>query len=251
MNFDIFIPVRLSSTRLANKAMIDLNGKPIIKYLIERMQHTKNIKNVVVCTTTNTSDDKLSEYLQRENVEFFRGSEKDILGRFLNAARKLDTDFIIAVDGDDIYADPSIVDNLVGECKKTNADYVQIKGVPVGFTPIGIKKSALEKICTLKKSENTETGYGRFFTQTNLFNVCDLTITTRKFMPNLRLSLDYKEDFDVAKEIFGALGNDFHLEDVLKFLEVRPDLMKTLNDLENKWNKHWDTNLSDISLKDI
>ena len=34
MNFDIFIPIRLGSKRLPNKALLTIDEKPIIKYLI-------------------------------------------------------------------------------------------------------------------------------------------------------------------------------------------------------------------------
>jgi spore coat polysaccharide biosynthesis protein SpsF len=88
MKCDVFIPVRLLSARLPNKALKEINGKPIIKYLIERIQSAKKIHDIVVCTTTHESDDKLVEFLEKEKINVFRGSEKDILSRFLNAARK-------------------------------------------------------------------------------------------------------------------------------------------------------------------
>ena len=252
MNYDIFIPVRLQSSRLPNKAMISLNGKPIIKYLIDRLQHTKKIRKIVVCTTTHESDNKLVEFLKKEKILIFRGSEKDILARFLDAAKQFGTDLIVAVDGDDIYSDPSYVDKIVTEFEQTNADYIHLVETPVGFLPLGIKTSALEKICKLKKTDNTETGYGRFFTENNLLDVRALNPHLKiKFPEKLRLSLDYKEDLDVTREIFGTLGNDFHIEDVLKLLKEKPELLKIISNLEEKWNEHWNKNLSDASIKDI
>jgi len=252
MKCDVFVPVRLLSTRLPDKALKEINGKPIIKYLIERLQHSKKMRNLVVCTTTHESDDKLVEFLEKEKINVFRGSEKDILIRFLNAAKQFDTDFIIAVDGDDIYSDPEYVDKIIAEFEKTNADCVQILEIPVGFTPIGFKKTALEKICKLKKTDNTETGYGRFFTETNMFQVKNLEPRLRTKSPkNLRLSLDYKEDFDLANVIFKELGNDFHIEDVLKLLQEKPKLLKMVNNSESKWNEHWNKNLADLSTRDM
>lgn len=252
MKCDIFIPVRLLSTRLPNKALKVIDRKPIIKYLIERLRNSKKIREIIVCTTMHSSDDKLVEFLTKEKIHVFRGSEKDILVRFSDAAKKFGTDFIIAVDGDDIYSDPSYVDEIISEFERTDADYIQILGIPVGFTPIGIKSSALEQICKLKKTDNTETGYGRFFTENNLFDIKNLTPKLNvNFPKNLRLSLDYQEDFDVAKEIFKSLGNNFHIEDVLKLLIERHDLLAIMNDLESRWNEHWNKNLADSSIRDI
>ncbi|MGH2612169.1 MAG: cytidylyltransferase domain-containing protein [Rhabdochlamydiaceae bacterium] len=252
MKYDVFIPIRLESTRLPNKALLELDGQSVIKYLVDRLRLSRKICNIVVCTTTDQSDDKLVEYLRNQNISTFRGSEKDILVRFLDAARHFDTDFIVAVDGDDIYSDPDIVDLIVKEFEKTNAEFIQILGIPVGFTPIGIKKSALENICKLKKTNNTETGYGRFFTENNLFNKRSLSVKTNiHFSKNLRLSLDYPEDFEIAKRIFAKLGNNFHFNDVLKVLNEDHELLKIVQSLESKWNEHWQKNLADSSIKDI
>ena len=85
-----------------------MQGKPIIKYLIERLQHAHEIRNIIVCTTNQKSDDPLIEYLKNEKIMYFRGNEKDILVRFLDAANQYNTDFIVSVDGDDIYTDPTV-----------------------------------------------------------------------------------------------------------------------------------------------
>ncbi|HZS74966.1 MAG TPA: NTP transferase domain-containing protein [Candidatus Nitrosotalea sp.] len=252
MNCDIFIPIRLRSSRLPNKAMKEINGKPIIKYLIERLQKSSMIRNIVVCTTIHESDNKLVEFLKNEKIKVFRGSEKDILDRFLNAAKEYHTEFLIAVDGDDIYADPSYVDDLVREYQRTKADYIQILGVPIGFTPVGIKITALEKICRLKMTDNTETGYGKFFTDNDLCEIKSIRPSLKTNFPEgLRLSLDYQEDYELAKKIFNELGNDFDIDSVLKFLNERPELLRMLSDLELRWNEHWKKNLANFSVRDI
>ena len=251
-NFDIFIPVRLSNTRLPKKAMKTVNGKPIIKYLIERLQSAKKIRNIVVCTTTNANDDPLVEYLKKEKVMVFRGSEKDILLRYLDAAKNFSTDFIVSVDGDDIYTDPFYVDKVVDEFEKTNADYVDMVGFPFGIASVGIKISALKKICDLKKTDNTETGYRLFFTKNDIFKIRNLELPSHiQFPQNLRLTLDYEEDFLLAQKVFDALGNNFHLEDILELFEKNPELLKITDNLEKRYKEHWNNNLANTSIRDI
>ena len=250
--FDIFIPVRLSNTRLPKKAMKTVNGKPIIKYLIERLQSAKKIRNIVVCTTTNANDDPLVEYLKKEKVMVFRGSEKDILLRYLDAAKNFSTDFIVSVDGDDIYTDPFYVDKIVNEFEKTNADYVDMVGFPFGIASVGIKISALKKICDLKKTDNTETGYRLFFTKNDIFKIRNLELPSHiQFPQNLRLTLDYEEDFLLAQKVFDALGNNFHLEDILELFEKNPELLKITDNLEKRYKEHWNNNLANTSIRDI
>ena len=244
------MPVRLGSTRLPKKQMKIIKGKPILKHIVERLKHAKNIKDIVICTTTKKTDDPLVNYLKSENIKFFRGNEHDLLVRFRDASRQFKTNLIVIVDGDDIYTDPLYVDKVVEKFEKTNADYISGDGFPHGFVPIGIKRTALEKICKLKISDNTETGYREFFTDTNLFD-CKYIKPKKdlKFPKNLRLTLDYKEDFLFAKEIIGQLGTNFHLKDILELLDKEPRLLKLIDGIDEKWNKYYKTNYTDLSIK--
>ncbi len=252
MKFSIFIPVRLQSKRLPKKALKEIDGKPMIQLLIERLQKIKDVENIIVCTTDHYTDDELVVFLEKINVLFFRGSINDILDRFLKTAQKFKTDFIIVVDGDDIYSDPNHIEKMISEYKKSSADCYHIVGVPIGFTPIGFKTSTLTKICSLKNTTDTETGYGQFFLNKKLFKIHEIYFKLKTpFHEDLRMSLDYETDFQIAKKIFKEFGNDFHMEDILKFLSEHPKTLNELIKLQTKWNQHWNENLSDTSIRDM
>ncbi len=110
----------------------------------------------------------------------------------------------------------------------------------------------MKKICLIKKSNNTETGYKQFFTNTGLFKVNHIDLQESFHFPkNTRLSLDYEEDFQLAKEIFSILGNDFHKSDLSKLFKNNPDLLKITDGLEERYKIHFSQNQTDISTKDI
>ena len=252
MNCDVFIPIRLSNTRLPKKALKEINEIPVVKYLIERIKKSKKTRNVIVCTTKNEKDDELVKFLEKENYMFYRGSESDILTRYLNAAKNFDTDFIVSVDGDDIYSDPDYVDKMISIYEKTNADYIDMVNFPFGIASVGIKRDALVKVCELKKTDNTETGYRLFFHDEKIFKVHKMKPEENiKFPKNLRLTLDYQEDLDLARKIISKLGNDFHLEDIIKIFEKNPKLLQITDNLEERYKQHWDRNVADTQLKDI
>lgn len=245
---DIFIPVRLGNTRLPSKALKIFNNKPLLFYLLQRLKKTKKIRNIVVCTTENPSDDLLVDFLTKNNYDVFRGSEKDILKRFFDASKQFKSDFIINVDGDDIYTDPNYIEKLIDKFEETNADFVDMEGFPFGFRSIGFTKTALEKICTLKTTENTETGYRDFFVN-NTSIIKQKLIYKNPFPKNLRFSLDYPQDFELAKIVFNKLGNDFHLEDLINLFNKEPELLKITDGLDELWNKHYTKNLASFSFK--
>ncbi len=249
MNCDIFIPVRLASTRLPRKQMKLINGKQIILHLVERLKSCNNIRKIIICTTNLSSDDSLVELLKNNEIDFYRGSEKDLLDRFLCAAREFQTDFIVNVDGDDIYTDPFYVDEVVKNFHDTNANYIDMIGFPFGLRLFGFSRKALEKAYELKNTNDTETGYRDFFTTIPQLNEHKIMYVDKEFSKNIRLSLDYEEDLMLAKEIFNKLGNFFHLSDILKLFENKPDLLKITLNLEKKWEQHFNKDLTNFSIR--
>ncbi|EPA05348.1 cytidylyltransferase domain-containing protein [Candidatus Nitrosarchaeum limnium] len=160
-NVDIFILARLDSKRLPKKQLSLIGGVPVLKLLINRIKFAKKFRKIIVCTTTRNTDDPLIEFLEKEKIEYFRGNEKDILDRLLNAAKFFQTDIIIDVQGDKIYTDPKYIDKVIDKLKESNVDFISGSDNSRtfnpsdhfihGIIPCGYKTSILEKICNLKK----------------------------------------------------------------------------------------------------
>ena len=199
MNIDVFIIARLSSSRLPEKHLKLINGKPAILHLIQRVEKSKKIRKIVVCTTNLKSDDRFVDILKKENIDVFRGHSDDVLKRIFDAARNYNTDIIIDVEGDKIYTDPKYLDEVIDEFQDSQLDYVtgndsKNKFNPShgihGIIPAGFTIKALEKICEFKKTDNTDTGYKEFFLG-NQFKVKYIVPENIKEFPKeLRLFLE-------------------------------------------------------------
>lgn len=245
-----FIPVRLSSTRLPGKALINICGKPAIQYLIETVKSVKNLDGIVICTTTNPNDDKIVEFARQLKVNIFRGNEMDILDRFKNAALEFKVENIIIIDGDDLFCELEFIEQTVAELEKNKFDYVYWKNLPLGTTPVGIKTSALVKICDEKNTENTETGWGRFFTQTDMFNVKYLTSDNLELLDlDIRLTLDYREDLALFKEILMNLEWPFNLKDIVRLLNDRKDIKDLNKSVKDDYWKNFENKSAQIKMK--
>lgn len=249
---DVFVPVRLNSSRLPQKHLQLINGKPALKHLLERLQKCKKIRQIIICTTNHPTDDLLIEFLEQEKIKYFRGSEHDILQRFLDAAEKFGSDIIIDVEGDKIYTDPFYVDEIAEQLTKNpELDFIigndsETVFNPAnhfihGFVPAGIRKDALKKICRLKKTNNTETGYREFFLTPKLFKTKYLVLDKTKFSDNVRLTLDYDEDLELAQKIFEKLGTNFNINNVYQLLDNRPELLSITENIIEKWKKNYET----------
>ena len=258
MRIDIFIPARLGSKRLPKKHLKEINGIPVIKYLLDRLKSCRSINRIIVCTTNLKQDNELVEYLQKEGILTFRGSETDILYRFLDAAKYFGTEIIIDVEGDKIYTDPKYVDLIVNSLQNSNVDFItgndsSEKFDPTfwfhGFVPAGFKVNALAKICGLKKTDNTETGYKEFFTSNDIIKCKFLLPETNIIISKKnRFTLDYPEDYELYKKIFQELGNNFGVKQVINLIKSKPELQKIIEPAIEKWEKSYKKDLTDFSL---
>src|SRR4051812_48719033 len=88
------IEARMSSSRLPGKVLADVEGRPALLRLVERLRRADTINDIVVATTTKTSDDSLVLLLEREGIRCFRGSEDDVLQRVVEAHRMMKTDIV-------------------------------------------------------------------------------------------------------------------------------------------------------------
>ena len=258
MNIDIFIPAHLNSKRLPKKHLQLINGKPVLQHLVERLTHCKEIRNIIVCCTTDPNDDELINFLQTKNIKFFRGSEKDILQRFLDAADQFSTDIIVDVEGDKIYTDPIYVDKIANFLKNSNIDFMIGNDSKTNFNssnhfvhgvvPAGFKKQALKKICKLKKTNDTETGYYEFFIKSKDIKSEFLVIDTDDFLNKIRLTLDYPEDLQLAEKVFESLGTGFPKDKLINLFKSRSELISITEKINKKWELNYEKNKTDLIL---
>lgn len=240
MKIGAFITVRLGSTRLPNKALLKIKGKSTIVHLIERIKKAKNLDMIVLCTTSNSEDKKLIKVAKEQNINYFAGDEKDIIKRHYDAANFHDLDFIINVDGDDLFCDPEYIDEIAKEARENFKlyDVISTKNLPFGVNSFGYKKEILRKIFEAKEANDTETGWGEFFRENVDLKKKKINARERHSDIKPRLTLDYKEDFDFFKAIFDDLyeeGKYMSLDEIMQFLRENPDLLAINKSIEKEY----------------
>ena len=246
----IFITVRSGSTRLPNKALLKINEKTTIEYLIDRVKNSQLANSIILCTTILPEDDKLCEIAKSNNIKYYRGSIKDKLERWKGACEKYNVDFFITADGDDIFCEPELIDLAIDQYKNTNADFIKTDEVVCGAFTFGIKYKALKKVCDIKYTEDTEMMWV-YFTDTGLFDVEKLKNIPKEYKrKDIRMTLDYKDDFNFFKHIIEYFdGNKFGLRDILSYIDDNPEVSKINYYLEQNWSENQNNNIK-LILKD-
>ena len=236
----IFIAVRMKSTRLPKKALLKIKGKTVIEHLIDRLKTSRMADLIVLCTSTNPDDAILAKTAVKNGIEGFQGSEDDKLERFLGAAEKYGVDLMAAVDGDDIFCDAVYIDKIIQTLIDTGADMVKCDKLPLGTACNGIKIEALKKVCQIKLESDTEV-WGGYFTDTGLFRVETLEPDDPELIrPDIRLTLDYPEDFKLFEAIFDGLyvpGSVFSLKEIVTFFNKNPQLLEINREVHQQYLK--------------
>ena len=116
------IPARIGSSRLPGKVMMPILSKPLLGYLLDRLERCLDLDELVVATSDKSENDPIQSYCDDRGMPCFRGSETDVLDRLLQALRWRDAATGVLVFGDCPLIDPAIV-TLAVEYYRANSQY--------------------------------------------------------------------------------------------------------------------------------
>lgn len=242
MNIGFLITARLKSSRLPYKLLLELNNRKVICHMIERLKLSEILDHIIICTSTNPQDKPLVDIAAIENVDCFLGSEEDVIRRLYEASKKFKLDYVLNVTADCPLVSIEYFENIVDKYMETNADLVRCLDLPRGLFSYGLKIDAMKKVCEIKKSNETEV-WGRYFTDTGLFNVSDIDVPP-EHRRDYRLTLDYHDDFELFKKIFDHFGKDTYktsISDIIRYLDENPRVVEINKHCEEMYRKRFES----------
>ncbi len=117
------IQARLGSTRLPYKMMLSLHGKPIIEWVVKRVQKSKLLDDIIVAIPISEDNDVLAKYILELGVKVYRGSESNVLNRFYEAVKDKSVIHIVRICADNPLIDGNEIDNLIKFYQNNSCDY--------------------------------------------------------------------------------------------------------------------------------
>ena len=238
------IQARMNSTRLPGKAMMDLAGRPLLHHVFERILSTAGVDRVVLATCEEEESGQLIRLAESMGISVFVGSRDNVLERFWQASEKFGGDLIMRATGDNPFADPGYAALTIEAMIASGADLCYFPDLPLG-TGVGmVKKSALDEAYRMSDRPHQlehVTPYIREHPERFNLLVRDLGIAIP--FPKLRLTVDTREDYDLAKAIYGSCyhGAPFPLDEVVRFLEKNPGLLAINSNIEQRPMTHSST----------
>lgn len=230
------VQARMGSSRLPNKVLMNLNGKPVLERVIERLKKSKKIDKIIIATSVNSENIAIEELCDSKNVLCFKGSEEDVLDRYYQTCKffNIDTnDHVVRITADCPLIDYEIVDNIIIRHIENKNDYTSntiVPSFPDGldceiFTFLSLEKAWKNAVLSSEREHVTLyiKNHPELFKLENILNDEDLS--------DLRWTLDEQEDFEFINQIYSFFSNSeiFLSNDILNVLRENPDLLK-IND---------------------
>ncbi len=224
------IQARMGSTRLPGKVLADICGQPLLRRLIQRVVAVPQIDDVVVATTTESTDDVLSNWCIENSISVFRGSPDDVLDRFWQCAQRHKSEFIVRVTADDPLKDSEIIGKALELCNSTpEVDYASNTlepTYPEGLDIEVMRYRALERAANearLPSEREHVTPY--IWKHPDIFVLRNFGM--QPDLSNWRWTVDKPADLELVRRIYAQFSDQplVSYRDVIAWLNDHPEIL--------------------------
>jgi spore coat polysaccharide biosynthesis protein SpsF len=222
------VVARMNSSRLPKKALLDVEGVSLIMRIVERLNESKMVDKVVICTSSHRDDVVLVELAKTNNIGYIAGSEKDVLSRLMDASKKYGADIVIRVTGDNPFTDSDIIDDMVEHHIKIEAEYSRMINLPIGVTSDILSSSMLPKLHN-QMSDPDETEYLSLFAMDHKLYNCEIWKAPDHLnRPYYSLTVDTPDDIEKVRNLYKRFTTDGHI----------PSLKEVINQMDKDRSKN-------------
>lgn len=239
----IIIQARTTSTRLPGKVLLKLpfGGKTtLLERVIERCKASRLAGRVIIATTGEKADNPIVRIASKSRVPCYRGSRKDVLSRYYEAAKKFGIGTIVRVTSDCPFIDPEIIDVLIKVHRSGNFDYTSntIKRTfPRGLDAEVFSFEALGRAHSKARRKPEREHVTPYIREHKEFRRCSAEIAGLGRFSGLRLTVDTIDDYALACEVYDRIFSGkrlFLLSDIIALFRANPWLAKINSHVEQK-----------------
>ena len=238
------LQVRLKSKRFPKKAMVNVKNKPLFLHVAERINSSKKVDKLIICTSKNKQDLPIIDVCKKQNIEYFAGEEDDVVKRYIDAVSKYEPDHIVRVTGDNPCVSFEFIDLAIKEHLSKNSKYTTTDDLPRGMRSEIIDFNFLRNL-HVKLVDPAMTEYMSWYLdRPDKWKVVKVNMPQKLKRSHYRLTVDKKIDLDVIKKVYDVLykGTSIDSYKIVKFLDENQDVVmlnssikqRLHNDLKDK-----------------
>jgi len=222
------VQARMGSTRLPGKVLRKVNGQPLIEILLHRLSKAEQIDQIILATSVNSENDKLTSFVEKLGYEVFRGSEQDVLDRYYHAATKSMADIVVRVTGDCPLIDSKLVDDMLLTFHQKQCNFLwndkpatYPDGLDVDVFSYDVLREAWEN-ATKQEDREHVVPYMVASKDNQIF-----TYKNNQDYSNERWTVDQEEDIYVINNILSHFSPDIYFgwQKVIDLLNNKPELL--------------------------
>jgi spore coat polysaccharide biosynthesis protein SpsF len=209
---------------------MDVAGETVLQRVVERVRRFTLVDEMIVATSELHADDKVCDECARVGVDTFRGSESDVLERFVGAARATGADVCVRLTADCPLLDPGVSDSIISVFLEADgaADYVSNK-IPQSF-PRGLDTEVFSREALNRAAREARESYERVHVTAHMYRHPErfslISVTSDVDRADWRWTVDTAEDLEFVRQVYQRLGRDgeFSWHDVVALVEAEPSL---------------------------
>lgn len=237
MKVIIIIQARMGSSRLPGKVLKTLGNADALTYNVERCKAIEGVSEVIVATSLLPQDDAIVNWCEERQVACFRGSEADVLDRYVKCANIYQPDYVMRVTSDCPFVDYEMASEMINLMRREKKDIILLDGeLPRGLAVELISYDALIRIDKIGKEPRHRehvTYYAYEFNEQ--FESLIYKAPLNRQFPELRITLDTKEDYEMLTTVARHFNNPLVSSvSVIEYLNSVPEVAKLNSHIQQK-----------------
>ena len=221
------VQARFFASRLPGKVLKKINNKTILEILIKRLLKSKKISKIIIACSSNKMDKEIIKIANKVKIDYFIGSEKNVLKRYYLAAKKFKFNNICRITADCPLIDSNIVDLVIKNFFEQKVDYASNANPPSFPDGLDIEIfnfKSLAKAYKYATSAHDKEHVNPYMKRDK--NITKFNLKNEEDLSWLRVTLDEQSDFNLIKKILENFKNKpfFNLKDLMKFYNKNKNL---------------------------
>ena len=226
----VIIEARTGSSRLPNKVIAEIEGKPMIFYVIDRIKQIKSVEQIILATTQEKNDKILIEIAKQNSIGVFTGDSMDVLNRDYQCALQNNADPIIRITGDCPLIDPDIVGEMLEFYLKNNYDYISNRINPKYPDGLDVEIYSFKTLQMVEQnakwSSERELVTTYITKNPKIFKI--FSYENQEDLSGHRWTVDEQNDLEFVRKIYSIMKpkTNFSMNEIIEILVKNPELLK-------------------------
>jgi len=199
------IQARMSSSRLPGKMLMQINEKPLLQRVIDRVSDSKKISKIIVATSLNQEDNQIEDYCNSIRIQCYRGDLNNVVKRYMDIIKNESVDAFVRISGDSPLIPPEIIDKAVISYKNNDCDIVTNifpRTYPKGFSVEVISSISFTKMNQSLTKDQKEHITKKYYDYSNNFKIINFKSSTN--YSNINLCVDTNKDLKKISDILSV-----------------------------------------------